>query len=66
MFLSAEGSSSINIARRAMSSARWGRGEPSPEPVDEAGGAKPQLNAGSLVLHGGVAHWRVRRELPFH
>jgi hypothetical protein len=34
---------------RAMSSAGWGRGEP-PEPADEAGGAKPQLNAGSLVL----------------
>jgi len=47
---------SISIARRAMSSARWGRGEPSPEPVDEAGGAKPQLNAGSLVLQGGAAH----------
>jgi len=46
---------SISIARRAMSSARWGRGEP-PEPVDEAGGVKPQLNAGSLVLQGGVAH----------
>ena len=55
MFLSAEGSSSINIARMAMSSAGWGRGEP-PEPADEAGGAKPQLNAGSLVLHGEVAH----------
>jgi hypothetical protein len=56
MFLFAEGSSSINIARRAMSSAGWGRGEPSPEPADEAGGAKRQLNAGSLVLQDGVAH----------
>ncbi|MCI4396329.1 MAG: hypothetical protein JHC28_02075, partial [Thermoprotei archaeon] len=46
---------SIIIARRAMSSGGWGRGEP-PEPPDEAGGAKPQLNAGSLVLQGGVAH----------
>jgi len=40
MFLSAEGSSSINIARRVMSSAGWGRCEP-PEPADEAGGEKP-------------------------
>jgi hypothetical protein len=31
---------SISIARRAMSSARWGRGEP-PEPADDAGGEKP-------------------------
>ena len=46
----------INIARRAMSSAGWRRGEPSPEPANEAGGAKPQLNAVSLVLQGGVAH----------
>jgi len=46
---------SINIARRVMSSAGWRKGEP-PEPADEAGGAKPQLNAGSLVLQGGVAH----------
>jgi len=51
MFLFAEGSSSINIARRAMSSAGWGRGGP-PEPADEAGGSKPQLNAGNLVLQG--------------
>jgi hypothetical protein len=47
---------SINIPPRVMSSAGWGGGEPSPEPADEAGGAKPQLNAGSLVLQGGVAH----------
>jgi hypothetical protein len=40
---------SINIARRAMSSARWRKGEP-PEPADEAKGEKPQLNAVSLVL----------------
>ena len=46
---------SINIARMAMSSAGWGSGE-SPEPADEAGGAKPQLNAGSLALQDGVAH----------
>jgi IS605 OrfB family transposase len=39
----------INIARRVMSSAGWGRSEP-PEPADEAGGEKPQLNAGSLAL----------------
>jgi hypothetical protein len=51
MFLSAEGSSSINIARRAMSSAGWKRGEPL-EPANEAKGEKPQLNAGSLVLQG--------------
>ena len=38
-------------------------GEP-PEPVDEAGGAKPQLNAGSLVLQGGAAHiWSGNGEL---
>ena len=40
---------SINIARRAMSSSGWRKGE-SPEPADEAGGEKPQLNAGSLDL----------------
>ncbi|MFP3268982.1 MAG: hypothetical protein RXO29_05285 [Desulfurococcales archaeon] len=40
---------SINIARRAMSSAGWGSSEP-PEPENEAGGEKHQLNAGSLVL----------------
>ena len=40
---------SINIARRVMSSAEWGSGEP-PEPADEAKGEKPQRNAGSLVL----------------
>jgi len=40
MFLSAEGSSSINIARRVMSSAGWGSSEP-PEPANEAGGEKP-------------------------
>jgi len=28
------------------------------EPADEAGGAKPMLNAGSLVLQGGAAHLR--------
>ncbi|NAY90074.1 MAG: hypothetical protein GU347_05115 [Desulfurococcales archaeon] len=56
MFLFSEGSSSIKIAHALMSSAGWGRGEPSPEPANEAGGAKPQLNAGSLVLQGGVAH----------
>jgi len=28
----------------------WRRGEPSPEPANEAGGVKPQLNAGSLTL----------------
>jgi IS605 OrfB family transposase len=39
----------INIARRVMSSAGWGRSEP-PEPANEAGGEKPQLNAGSLAL----------------
>jgi hypothetical protein len=52
MFLSAEGSSSISIARRVISSAGWRKGEPF-EPADEAKGEKPQLNAGSLVLKGG-------------
>ncbi|MFP3268899.1 MAG: hypothetical protein RXO29_04850 [Desulfurococcales archaeon] len=55
MFLFSEGSSSIIIARRVMSSAGWGSSE-SPEPADEAKGEKHQLNAGSLVLQGGVAH----------
>ena len=39
----------INIARRVMSSAGWGSCEP-PKPADEAGGVKPQLNAGSPAL----------------
>ena len=52
MFLFAEGSSSIIIARRAMSSAGWRKGEP-PEPENEAKGEKPQLNAVSLILQGG-------------
>jgi hypothetical protein len=43
------------IARRVMSSAGWGRSEP-PEPADEAGGEKPQLNARNLALQGGAAH----------
>jgi len=46
---------SIIIARRAMSSAGWRKGEP-PEPANEAKGEKHQLNTGSLVLHDGVAH----------
>ncbi|MCI4395984.1 MAG: hypothetical protein JHC28_00285, partial [Thermoprotei archaeon] len=44
-----------NIAHALMRGIGWGSGEP-PEPANEAGGAKPQLNAGSLVLQGGVAH----------
>ena len=44
------------IAHALMSSAGLGSSQPSPEPENEAGGEKPQLNAGSLVLHGGVAH----------
>jgi hypothetical protein len=55
MFLFAEGSSSINIARRVMSSVGWESSEP-PEPENEAKGEKPQLNAGSLILQGGAAH----------
>ena len=39
----------INIARRVMSSTGWGSREP-PKPADEAGGVKPQLNAGSPAL----------------
>jgi len=38
-----------------MSSAGWRKGEPF-EPENEAGGEKPQLNAGSPVLQGEVAH----------
>jgi transposase len=45
----------VNIAHRVTSSMGWGSREP-PEPAYEAGGAKPQLNAGSLALQGGVAH----------
>jgi putative transposase len=45
----------INIARRVTSSMGWGSCEP-PEPAYEAGGAKPQLNAGSLALQGGATH----------
>ena len=46
---------SINILPRVMRSAGWGEVSP-PEPADEAKGEKPQRNAGSLVLQGGVAH----------
>jgi len=45
----------VNIARRVTSSMGWGSCEP-PEPAYEAGGVKPQLNAGSLAPQGGVAH----------
>jgi hypothetical protein len=55
MFLFGEGSSSISIAHALMRGIGWGSGEP-PEPENEAGGSKPQLNAGSLVLQGGAAH----------
>jgi hypothetical protein len=47
---------SINIARRAMSSAGWRKGKP-PEQANEARGEKPQLNTGSLVLQGEAAHY---------
>jgi len=46
---------SISIAHALMRCMGWRRCEPL-EPANEAGGVKPQLNAGSLVLHGGVAH----------
>jgi hypothetical protein len=52
---------SINIARRAMSSAGWRKGEPL-EPANEAKGEKPQLNAGSLILQDEVAHISISRE----
>ena len=42
----------INMARMVIE----GAVSPPPEPANEAGGAKPQLNAGSLVLQDGVAH----------
>jgi hypothetical protein len=48
---------SINIAHALMRGMGWRKGEP-PEPANEAGGAKPQLNAVSLVLQGRVAHIR--------
>jgi len=40
----------INIAHALMSSAGWGRSGEPPEPENEAGGVKPQLNTGSLIL----------------
>jgi len=43
---------SINTAHALMRGMGWGSGE-LPEPADEAGGAKPKLNVGSLVLQGG-------------
>jgi hypothetical protein len=43
---------SISIAHALMRCMGWRRCE-SPEPADEAGGEKPQLNAGSFVLQGG-------------
>jgi len=49
MFLSAEGSSGINIARRVIKGMGWGSCDPL-KPENEAGGAKPQLNAGSFTL----------------
>jgi len=39
----------INIARRVMGSAGWGRRGP-PKPADEETGVKPALNAGSSLL----------------
>jgi IS605 OrfB family transposase len=39
----------VNIAHALTRGMGWGSREP-PEPADEAGGAKPQLNAGSLAL----------------
>ena len=39
----------INIARRLMRSAGWGKRE-LPEPPDEGGGGKPRLNGGSPAL----------------
>jgi X-X-X-Leu-X-X-Gly heptad repeat protein len=42
----------INIAHRVTSSMGWGSRE-SPEPADEAGVVKPQLNAGSSRLQSG-------------
>ncbi|WP_237558769.1 RNA-guided endonuclease InsQ/TnpB family protein [Candidatus Methanodesulfokora washburnensis] len=42
----------INIAHALTRGMGWGSCEP-PEPADEGTGAKPALNAGSLVLQGG-------------
>jgi hypothetical protein len=44
-----------------MSSAGWRKGE-SLEPANEAGGSKPQLNAGNLVLKDEVAHSRTKAD----
>jgi transposase len=43
---------SINIAHALMRGMGRGSSEP-PEPANEAGGVKPQLNAGSPILQGG-------------
>ena len=45
----------INIAHALTRRMGWGSREP-PEPADEAGGVKPQLNAGSPRLKPGKAH----------
>jgi IS605 OrfB family transposase len=45
----------VNIAHALTRGMGWGSREP-PEPADEAGGVKPQPNAGSPALKGGVAH----------
>jgi hypothetical protein len=50
----------VNMAHALMRSMGRRRCEP-PEPADEAGGEKPQLNARNLALQGGAAH-RVRRK----
>jgi hypothetical protein len=39
----------VNMAYALMRGMGWRRCEP-PEPADEAGGEKPQLNAGNLAL----------------
>jgi len=46
----------INIAHALMRRMGWGSCEP-PEPANEAGGVKPQLNVGSPIRKGGVVHF---------
>ena len=64
MFLSAEGSSSIDIAHALMRGIGWGSGEPSPELANEAGGAKPQLKRWKPVFQGRVAHFLSKLAIP--
>ncbi|MGB9806685.1 MAG: hypothetical protein ACPLRT_08025 [Thermoproteota archaeon] len=47
------------LAHRITSSMEWGSCD-APEPANEAGGVKPQLNVGSSVCKGGVVRSKRR------